>query len=210
MKKLIIALLLAAFSVGGVYGQSEDEARDLFRAKTRPGAKIRIELLRNGRREFVPLDTVFRSGDKIKLHFEVNFPAYVEIHNLGTSGARERLFPYPGAASRVKVTSGYVVPYQATQWFEFDDRPGVERLTFTFSSTQLIAANNQPPSKKPSAGAAPVRPGGQATASETQQALDEFDSRDLNRVQVKEDHYVFCNEQRLRRAVKVAINLQHR
>ncbi|MGH9940426.1 MAG: DUF4384 domain-containing protein, partial [Blastocatellia bacterium] len=135
MKTLIVIVLLsAAFS--GVRGQDDEQARDLFvsyaatGSKGRPGAKVNIELLRGGKRRFVPLDTVFRSGDKIKLYFETNFPAFVEIYNLGSSGDRRKLFPYAGTGPRVKVTSSHVVPYKATEWFEFDDTPGTERLSF--------------------------------------------------------------------------------
>src|SRR5262245_62215667 len=139
MKKLIaIALLLTAFPGVGVSGQAQNEdvgqARDLFvsyaatGSNGRPGAKIKIELLRSGKRRFVPLDTIFQSGDRVKLHFETNFPAFVEIYNLGSSGARQKLFPHAGLGSRVKVTSSYIVPYKATEWFELDVTPGAERL----------------------------------------------------------------------------------
>src|SRR5262249_1607954 len=146
MKRLIIfALIVFSLSGRAAYAQDEEQARNLFlthaadSSKGRPGAKINIELLRNNKRQMVPLNTVFRAGDKIKLHFEVNFPAYVEIYNRGTSGERERLFPYPGAGERMKIRSNYVVPYQTTQWFEFDNTPGTERLTFIFSSARLGA-----------------------------------------------------------------------
>jgi hypothetical protein len=229
MKKLItIVFLVAAVLTATGYGQGDDQARDLFRAyaatgaKGRPGAKIRIELLRDGRRQFVPLDTVFRSGDKVKLHFEVNFPAYVEIYNHGSSGEIERLFPYQGSNSRVKVTSPYVVPSRATEWFEFDNTPGTEKLAFIFSRAQIRpAAKPQKPQKppgtqtpKPTGGGG--NPGGQSAGDETQQALNDLNSRaleegrDLNRVQVRDEYYVFCDAPRLRRALGVMIALKHR
>ncbi|MGH9834095.1 MAG: DUF4384 domain-containing protein [Blastocatellia bacterium] len=226
MKKLIsVVFLVTAVLTATGYGQEDDQARDFFRAyaatggKGRPGAKIRIELLRDGRRQFVPLDTVFRSGDKVKLHFEVNFPAYVEIYNHGSSGDVQRLFPYQGANSRVKVTSPYVVPNRATEWFEFDDTPGTEKLAFIFSQAQIRPAakpqkpqGTQPP-KRPSDS---VNPGAQSAGDETQQALNDLNSRaleegrDLNRVQVRDEYYVFCDAPRLRRTVGVMIALKHR
>jgi hypothetical protein len=226
MKKLItVVFFIAVILTATGYGQSEDQARDFFRAyaatgaKGRPGAKIRIELLRGGRRQFVPLDTVFRSGDKVKLHFEVNFPAYVEIYNHGSSGEIERLFPYQGSNSRVKVTSPYVVPNRATEWFEFDNTPGTEKLAFIFSRAQIRpTAKPQKPQgtqtpKRPSEG---VNPGAQSAGDDTQQALNDLNSRaleegrDLNRVQVRDEYYVFCDAQRLRRTVGVMIALKHR
>ncbi len=226
MKKLItIVFLVAAVLTATGYGQGEDQAKDLFRtyagtgAKGRPGAKIRIELLREGRRQFVPLDTVFRSGDKVKLHFEVNFPAYVEIYNHGSSGEIERLFPYQGSNSRVKVTSPYVVPSRATEWFEFDKTPGTEKLAFIFSQAQIRpAAKPQKPPKPqpPKHPSVEVNPGSQSAGDETQQAINDLNSRaleegrDLNRVQVRDEYYVFCDAQRLRRTIGVMIALKHR
>jgi hypothetical protein len=223
MKKLItIIFIVASVLTATGYGQSEDQARDLFStyaatgAKGRPGAKIRIELLRDGRRQFVPLDTVFRSGDKVKLHFEVNFPAYVEIYNRGSSGDFQRLFPYQGPNSRVKITSGYVVPNRANEWFEFDNTPGAERLTFIFSQAQIRPAAKPSKPKPPMRPGIEVNPGSQSAGDETQQAINELNSRaleegrDLKRVQVKDEYYVFCDAQRLRRTVGVVINLQHR
>jgi len=226
MKKLIvIALLCAAFS--GVRGQDDEQARDLFvsyaatGSKGKPGAKIKIELLRDSKRRFVPLNTIFQSGDKIKLYFETNFPAFVEIYNLGSSGDRQKLFPYAGTGSRVKVTSSYVVPYKATEWFEFDDKPGTEKLSFIFSTAQIQPQAVSSPSKRPAEANKPIRPAGQASADEAQQALDKFDQarrgieedeedgRDLKRVQVRDDYYILSTTQRLRRAVKIAIKLQH-
>lgn len=213
MKKLIATLFIAAaFLTTTAWGQSEDDAKDLFRTyattgtKGRPGAKIRIELLRNGQRQFVPLDTVFRSGDKVKLHFEVNFPAYVEIYNQGSSGDVQRLFPYEGTNTRIKVTSGYTVPNKATEWFEFDNTPGTEKLAFIFSRAQIVAK------KQPGIVVNP----GKSEADKTQLAINDLnksaleEGRDLNRVQVKDEHYVFGNAQKLQRAVGVLIALQHK
>jgi hypothetical protein len=213
MKKLITALFIAAaFLTTSAAAQSEEVAKDLFRThvananKGKPGVKIRIELLRNGQRQFVPLNTEFQSGDRVKLHFEANFPAFVEIYNQGTSGNVQRLFPFEGAPSRVKVVSPYIVPRSATEWFEFDETPGTEKLAFIFSRAQIVAK------KKPGAVVNP----GKSEADKTQLALNELnksaleEGRDLNRVQVKDEHYVFGNPEKLKQAVGVLIALQHR
>lgn len=218
MKKLITAFFIAAaFLTTNAIAQSEDDAKDLFRTyaananQGKPGVKIRIELLRNGQRQFVPLNTEFRSGDKVKLHFEANFPAYVEIYNQGSSGNVQRLFPYETSTSPVRVVSGYVVPRKATEWFEFDATPGTEKLAFIFSRVQ-ITANQNVAKKNPGAVVNP----GQSEADKTQLALNDLnkkaleEGRDLNRVQVKDEHYVFGNAQKLQRAAGVLIALQHK
>ncbi|MEK7832357.1 MAG: DUF4384 domain-containing protein [Acidobacteriota bacterium] len=221
MKRMLAAILLAiTFLTATVRAQDEDQARDLFKTyaatgiKGRPGAKIRIELLREGRRQFVPMDTVFRSGDKVKLHFEVNFPAYVEIYNHGSSGAMQRLFPHQGNA-RVKVTSAYVVPSRATEWFEFDNTPGAEKLSFIFSQAEIRPAVKTQKPQPPKRPGVVVNPGNQS-GDESQQAINDLNSRaleegrDLKRVQVKDEHYVFCEPQRLRRTIGVIIALKHK
>ncbi len=239
MKKLIaFALLLIAFPCAAARGQGEGQTRDLFLSyaetgsKGSPGVKIKIELLRDGKRKFVPLNTIFESGDSIKLYFEANFPAYVEIYNLGSSGERQKLFPYTGAATRVKITSSYVVPREATKWFEFDDTPGTERLSFIFSNAEIppsanSSAKKRPPAnssakakKRPASAGGPIRPSGQVSADEAQQELDKFDqramevdeedSRDLKLVELQNDSYILSTQQRLQRAVKININLRHR
>lgn len=222
MKRMLTAVLLAIMILTATaQGQDEDQARDLFKTyaatgtKGRPGAKIRIELLREGRRQFVPMDTVFRSGDKVKLHFEVNFPAYVEIYNHGSSGAMQRLFPHPSSTARVKVTSAYVVPSRATEWFEFDNTPGAEKLSFIFSQAEFRPAVKTQSPQPPKRPGVVVNPGNQIE-DESQQAINDLNSRaleegrDLKRVQVKDEHYVFCEPQRLRRTIGVMIALKHR
>ena len=218
-KLFIVASLLAAFMSLVVYGQDENQARDLFQSyaatgKGQPGAKIKIELRREGEQRFVPLNTVFRAGDRVKLHFEVNFPAYVEIYNHGSSGQYQRLFPAPGTNALVKVSSNYVVPSQATEWFEFDDHPGTEQLSFIFSEAQLQPVSKPSPSTRPDSRR--KSPGVTVNPeSRTQQAINDLNTRaldegrDLNRVQVKDEHYVFGSAERLHRAVGIVINLKH-
>ena len=234
MKRWIItALLLLQSSCCGAaaFAQDAADARDLFvsyaanKAKGQPGVRVRLERLRDGVREFVRRDEEFRSGDKVKLHFEVNFPAYVEIYNWGSSGDFQRLFPFTGGAQRVNPTADYVVPGRATEWFEFDETPGVERLIFVFSAAPLKRAakpatrKQKPSGSEPAAsGTASNKPGNPAPANDVQQALDEInarglgdeESRDLRRVRVKEESYIFSTEQRLQRIVKDVIYLRHR
>jgi hypothetical protein len=102
----------------------------------RPGARVRVELDRDGRARFVSTRTVFRSGDKVRFHFAMNFPGYVVVINQGSSGTRSLLFPYKGVSNHIGRTADYTVP-QGDGWFEFDDTPGTEQLTFIMSKREI-------------------------------------------------------------------------
>jgi hypothetical protein len=102
----------------------------------RPGARVRVELDRDGRARFVSTRTVFRAGDKVRFHFAMNFPGYVVVINQGSSGTRSLLFPYKGVSNHIGRTADYTVP-QGEGWFEFDDTPGTEQLTFIMSKREI-------------------------------------------------------------------------
>ncbi|MET0622963.1 MAG: DUF4384 domain-containing protein [Pyrinomonadaceae bacterium] len=102
----------------------------------RPGVRVRIELLRGGRARWVSPRTTFQAGDRVRFHFNMNFPGYVVIINTGSSGARTMLFPYEGVSNRVGLTADYTVP-QGQAWFEFDNTPGEEQLTFIMSKREI-------------------------------------------------------------------------
>jgi hypothetical protein len=225
MNRLRILLLLcaAAFALpvrAPARMQENPQARDLFSsyaatnaAKGRPGAKLRLELLRAERRQFVPFDTVFRAGDKVKLHFEVNFATQVAIYNLGTSGKVSRLYPQRGQAAAARAGIGYIVPAAATKWFEFDHTPGTEKLNFLFSSVSAHAKSVHPASKTASTDVVVVEPGGRGLAEESSPEANEAalaNGRDLNRVQLKDGYYVLGDVQQLRQRVGIQLSLQHR
>jgi hypothetical protein len=102
----------------------------------RPGVHVRVELDRGGRARWVSSKTVFRAGDKVRFHFAMNFPGYVVIINQGSSGKRSLLFPYPGVSNHLGRTTDYTVP-QGEGWFEFDNTPGTEQLTFIMSKREI-------------------------------------------------------------------------
>ena len=204
--------------------QDEQSAKDLYVAysaphrqgakRGRPGAKVRIELERGGNRGFVPVDTNFRAGDKVKFHFAVNFPAYVSIINLGSSGRLNLLFPYTASEEVAAVTRDYVVPRDPDLWFEFDIKPGVERLTFVFSAARIMPPNSGGGGHTMATGS-----GGGAVNPEgdSQLALADLNSRalsngkDLNLVQASaEEGYVLANEQALRQPIGLQISLRHK
>lgn len=221
--KIMLLALATAFSVGQTAYAQEEQARDLFTShaanpgKGQPGAKISLELLRNGQRSFVPLNTSFYAGDKVKLHFEVNFAAYVTIYNAGTSGQIKKLYPAQSNYAVAAASNKYTVPAAPDQWFEFDHTPGAEKLVFTFSSTAPVKrpAKPQPKAtpktanKKIETDVVIVEPGGRSLdEEESDQAL--ANGRDLNPVQLKDGYYVVGNAQQLKQRIGVLIVLDHR
>lgn len=157
MKKLLtlaaLALLLTAAHThaqtttpNARQGKPPAGPRDLYTAygsaasatKTngRPGAKVRVELERDGRARMVSPQTTFRAGDKVRFHFAMNFSGYVVIINEGSSGKRTMLFPSEGVSNRIGKTRNFTVP-QGDAWFQFDETPGEERLTFIMSKREI-------------------------------------------------------------------------
>ena len=147
MKKTIFILMLILSTLTIANAQ---KPRDLFlgyenkvvtaptndtanKKKGKPGAKVTIELLRDGKLKFVSPKTSFRSGDKIRLRFATNFEGYVRILNVGSSGRVSLLFPYKGANDRITPSSDFQVPNN-NDWIVFDDTPGTETLTVILSA----------------------------------------------------------------------------
>lgn len=149
-----IACVLLTVAAQTLFAQATSGPRDLYNTYSRsdvpaaaatskngpkvgrPGARLRIELKRNGRVTWVSPKTVFIAGDKVRFHFAMNFPGYVVIINQGSSGNRSMLFPYEGVSNHIGQTADYTVP-QGDNWFEFDNTAGEERLTFIMSKREI-------------------------------------------------------------------------
>jgi hypothetical protein len=79
-------------------------------------------------------DTVFHSGDRIRLRIDVNTAGYLYIVNRGSSGNWKPLFPSPEIAdgdNRVQKGKQYEIPPGYV--FTFDEQPGREKLFIVFS-----------------------------------------------------------------------------
>jgi hypothetical protein len=201
----------------------------------RPGARVRVELDRDGRARFVSTKTVFHAGDRVRFHFAMNFPGYVVIINQGSSGRRELLFPYKGVSNHIGRTADFTVP-QGEGWFEFDETPGTEQLTFIMSKreiqevTQITtgAAHTTPPVPPPAshppvdhpvsetAPAVPPLPASPpAPKTEEQEILAALNSRSLSRgrdlkmVEENNDGYVLATDQALEKPVGFKLTLTH-
>jgi hypothetical protein len=82
----------------------------------------------------VNVDTVFRSGDKLKVAVEANDASYLYIVQQGSSKTWNLLFPnteVEAGSNRVERNHKYVIPSQHR--FVFDEQPGTERMFIVLS-----------------------------------------------------------------------------
>lgn len=82
----------------------------------------------------VPVDTAFRSGDRIQVAVETNESGYLYIIARGSSGAWRPLFPSPeveGGSNRIEANTVTTVP--SGYVFTFDEQAGEEKLFLVFS-----------------------------------------------------------------------------
>jgi hypothetical protein len=93
---------------------------------------LRYSILRNNGDEYreVAPDTIFHSGDRIRVAVEVNDAGYLYIAMKGASGTWKILFPtaeIEGGNNRVESDRQYTIP-SAPGRFAFDQQPGEEQL----------------------------------------------------------------------------------
>ncbi len=82
----------------------------------------------------VPVDTSFRSGDRIQVAVETNESGYLYIIARGSSGAWRPLFPSAevgGGSNRIEANTVTTVP--SGYVFTFDEQAGEEKLFLVFS-----------------------------------------------------------------------------
>ena len=109
-----------------------------------PSAGLRYRILRRdpaGQPVPVDVNTVFRSGDRIRLAFEPSIDGYLYVIQQGASGRWSTLLPHPQIAGgrNVVVRFGETqVPPAGTGWFRLDDTPGTERI-FVYLSREPVA-----------------------------------------------------------------------
>jgi len=78
----------------------------------------------------------FRSGEKIRLHFESNRAGAISLLQLGTSGIPRMLFPdrSKGLVDNVLRAGEPRILPTPDAWFRFDGEPGTERLIVVFAA----------------------------------------------------------------------------
>ncbi len=128
---------------------------------TRPPLGLRYSILKQesgGGTAEVDAETVFRSGDRIRLTVATTETAYVYVVTKGSSGKWQVLFPSPeiGQGSNL-IPGGVIYPIPAAHWFAFDEQVGTENLFVMVSRTperdldaliyQLKESGGQPASR---------------------------------------------------------------
>jgi hypothetical protein len=99
---------------------------------------LRYTLLRlaaDGSSTEVPNDTVFRSGDRIRLSVEANDRGYLYVINQGSSGTWKPMFPAPeieDGDNRVEAIRPYIVP-PGNHVFTFQSGAGTDNLFIVVS-----------------------------------------------------------------------------
>jgi hypothetical protein len=81
---------------------------------------------------------IFRSGERIRLHFRSNVDGYISLIQLGTSGSAQLLFPDVEVGlvdNRLGAFVDRVLP-SIDHWFRFDETPGAERLLVLFARSR--------------------------------------------------------------------------
>src|SRR6185503_2142448 len=79
--------------------------------------------------EEVPVNTIFRAGDKIQLKVEANIPGYLYIISQGSSGTWKPMFPSPEVEegnNRVDGWRAYTMPPKSVM--TFDEQKGDEKI----------------------------------------------------------------------------------
>jgi hypothetical protein len=83
-------------------------------------------------------DRIFRSGDKIRLHFRSNADGNIALIQLGSSGTSSFLFPDRAKGlddSRIHAADDRILPTESA-WFRFDNQPGTEKVLVIFAKSQ--------------------------------------------------------------------------
>ena len=114
-------------------------------AERRVGLKYRV-LLRTPECDISDVDSsyTFHSGDKVRLQIESNVDGYLYVMQKGSTGKDRVLFPDPRInGGDNKIARGILYSVPGSQWFTFDNNPGIENLTVAVSRTPMKSV--QPP-----------------------------------------------------------------
>jgi len=142
------------FSIGAavVAAPPDMGAEKLFETGTGFGLRVSMELKRGGAVRAVSPQTIFQSGDNVKLHLTSNFDGYIYVLDEGTSGNTTLLYPasQTGTSNLVKTGHEYVIPETAGS-FRVTGQAGVERLIVIASPRALGQLEQQYAKPAPSA-----------------------------------------------------------
>jgi hypothetical protein len=101
-----------------------------------PGLKVELQLKEKG---LVSPEAIFKSGDALRLIATPNQSGQVYIVMKGTTGPAEVLYPdsrIKGSGAAVQADQPVEIPPSNPpgQWFQFDNKPGVETLYIVFAA----------------------------------------------------------------------------
>jgi len=99
-----------------------------------PGVRYWIELVYSGDSEMhrVNADRVFRSGERIRIHYTPNYDGYLFVMQRGSSGQQNMLFPSQFGTNQNLLRAGQDHAVPAQGWFRFDETAGLEQLQVVF------------------------------------------------------------------------------
>lgn len=119
------------------------DAAALYRSNQADGIAIRLLLNREDQTYTVSPETVFRTGERIRLQLETNFNGFVYVFNADPERNLTLLFPtqQTGMSNQVQKGQAYQIPN--TGWFKFAGETGTETLYVLMSPTQLEDVEQQ-------------------------------------------------------------------
>jgi hypothetical protein len=142
MIRILSCCLLLAAATPAV---AQVSARDLYLSGVRQDSGqtastaplgLRYSIVRQTEKgpDEVDSGTMFHSGDKFRLRVEANDTGYLYLIERGSSNRWTLLFPETTIAGGDNVVQkGRVYDLPPGYWFEFDSRPGVEKLFLVLS-----------------------------------------------------------------------------
>src|SRR5262249_17961415 len=87
-----VTLLLLAAAAGSAFAQSKPEtARGVYLGGARLGTSTEIEVERDGKRQIVPGNFQFKTGDRFWIHVTLNQDSYVYVLNRTLTGGPARV-----------------------------------------------------------------------------------------------------------------------
>ena len=103
-------------------------------AGMQPGVRYWIELVYPGDSEMhrVNADRIFRSGERIRIHYTPNYSGHLFVMQKGSSGQTSLLFPSQFGTNQNLLRAGQDHAVPAQGWFRFDDTAGSEQLQVVF------------------------------------------------------------------------------
>ncbi|MEW5979671.1 MAG: DUF4384 domain-containing protein [Acidobacteriota bacterium] len=123
--------------LSGTEQQRPPKSGEPISAKTSYPLGLRYSILKQVGQTSVEVDpeSVFRSGDRIRLNVQANDTGFLYIVLRGSSGRWSPLFPSKeilNGNNRVERGNQYEIPLGSV-WFAFDEQPGTEKLFIVLS-----------------------------------------------------------------------------